>query len=387
MLGPHCWGRGATLYCRVRIAAHDPRETLPDPLAPMLLLLRRGLADRQRAAVLDLARELGYRIVLEEERLLRLVGHGAPAHRSRFEDLAGVERVLDSGSSRELHERGEAPDTVVQVAEARFGGGQLSLVAGPCAVEDEGRLFEIARAARAAGATLLRGGAFKPRSSPYSFQGLGRAGLDLLARVREETGLGVVTEVLETREVEHVAAVADAIQIGARSMASSPLLIEAGSTGKPILLKRGFGATVRELCLAAEFVLSTGNPNVILCERGVRGFDTVTRNLLDLGAVAHLKKATHLPVIVDPSHAAGRADLVRALARAGVVAGADGLLVEVHPHPEEAHSDGAQAISLGELERIAQDARALAALDGRSFVEPPSAAPAASVPRPADSLA
>ncbi len=353
----------------------------------MLLLLRRGLAERQRAAVLDLARELGYRVVLEEERLLRLAGPGAPAHRSRFEDLAAVERVLDSGSSRELHERGEAPDTTVQVAEARFGGGSLSLAAGPCAVEDEGRLLEIARAARAAGATLLRGGAFKPRSSPYSFQGLGRAGLEILARVREESGLGVVTEVLETREVEHVAAVADAIQIGARSMASTPLLIEAGSTGKPILLKRGFGATVRELCLAAEFVLSTGNPNVILCERGVRGFDTVTRNLLDLGAVAHLKKATHLPVIVDPSHAAGRADLVRALARAGVAAGADGLLVEVHPHPEEAHSDGAQAISLGELERIAQDARALAALDGRSFVEPPSAVPAASVPRPADSLA
>ena len=341
---------------------------------PMLLLLQKGLAERHLSAVLDLARELGYRSTPLEEswpgapRLLHLEGAGAPEHRSRFEDLAAVAKVLDAGDAHELHERAGRPDRVVAAAEARFGGGRISLIAGPCAVEDGDRLVEIARAAREQGATLLRGGAFKPRTSPYSFQGLGRAGLELLARVRADVGLGVVTEVLETREVEHVAEVADMIQIGARSMASSPLLIEAGRTGKPILLKRGFGATVREFLMAAEFILSTGNDQIVLCERGVRGFDTNTRNLLDVGAVAHLKRATHLPVIVDPSHAAGRADLVRQVARAGMAVGADGLIVEVHPHPEEAHSDGAQAISISELGRIVADTRALAKLDGRRFV-------------------
>jgi len=338
----------------------------------MLLRLQKGLADRQLAAVLELARGLGYqsRFLDLERELVRLDGPGAPDHRSLFEDLAGVRTVLDAGEALERHERAGRPDRVVKVAEARFGGGDLSLIAGPCAVEDGARLIEIAREAREQGATLLRGGAFKPRTSPYSFQGLGRRGLDLLSRVRAEVGLGIVTEVLETREVEHVAEIADMIQIGARSMHSSPLLLEVGRTGKPVLLKRGFGSTVREFLLAAEFLLSTGNESIVLCERGVRGFDSVTRNLLDVGAVAYLKQATHLPVIIDPSHAAGRADLVRAVARAGVAAGADGLIVEVNPHPEEAHSDGAQAISIPELGRIVEDTRALAGLDGRRFVQP-----------------
>ncbi|MCB9914681.1 MAG: 3-deoxy-7-phosphoheptulonate synthase [Planctomycetes bacterium] len=338
----------------------------------MLLRLRKGSAERQRHAVLALADELGYRrrFLDHAETLLELVGRGAPEHRSRFEDLAAVAEVLDAGDARERHERGDRDDTVVTAGDARFGGGDLSIIAGPCAVEDVDRLLEIARAVKARGATLLRGGAFKPRTSPYSFQGLGRPGLERLARVRAEVGLGVVTEVLETREVEHVAEVADMIQIGARSMASTPLLLEVGRTGKPVLLKRGFGATVRELLMAAEFVLSTGNEQIVLCERGVRGFDRVTRNLLDVGAVAHLKRATHLPVIVDPSHAAGRADLVRSVARAGLAAGADGLIVEVHPHPEEAHSDGAQAISVAELGHVVEDARALAALDGKHLVRP-----------------
>jgi 3-deoxy-7-phosphoheptulonate synthase len=341
----------------------------------MLLLLQKELSERQLSAVLDLASELGLQSTALDEvgcsvpRLLRLAGPGAPEQRSRFEDLAGVAKVLDAGEARERHERASREDRVVEAAAARFGGGHVSLIAGPCAVEDGDRLVEIARAARDQGATLLRGGAFKPRTSPYSFQGLVRPGLDLLARVKAEVGLGVVTEVLETREIDHVAEVADVIQIGARSMASSPLLIEAGRTGKPILLKRGFGATVREFLMAAEFILSTGNDRIILCERGVRGFDTITRNLLDVGAVAHLKQATHLPVIVDPSHAAGRSDLVRQVARAGIAAGADGLIVEVHSHPEEAHSDGAQAISISELGRIVQDTQALADLDGRTFVQ------------------
>jgi 3-deoxy-7-phosphoheptulonate synthase len=338
----------------------------------MLLRLRKGLADRQRLAVLDLADKLGYtrQFLDASQTLLEMQGAGAPEHRSLFEDLAGVAGVLDSGEVHERHERVGRADRVVAAADARFGGGDISLIAGPCAVEDGERLLEIAQEVKSRGATLLRGGAFKPRTSPYSFQGLGQRGLELLKRVRTEVGIGIVTEVLETREVERVADVADMIQIGARSMASSPLLLEVGRAGKPVLLKRGFGATVREFLMAAEFLLSTGNDQIVLCERGVRGFDNVTRNLLDVGAVAHLKQATHLPVIIDPSHAAGRADLVRTVSRAGMAAGADGLIVEVHPHPEEAHSDGAQAISLAELDRVTADTRALAALDGKRFVQP-----------------
>ncbi|HKX46681.1 MAG TPA: 3-deoxy-7-phosphoheptulonate synthase, partial [Planctomycetota bacterium] len=253
---------------------------------------------------------------------------------------------------------------------ARFGGGALSLIAGPCAVEEFERLLEVARAVEAHGATLLRGGAYKPRTSPHSFQGRGEDGLRLLELARAETGLGIVTEVLDPRDVEKVAEVADVFQIGARSMANSALLREVGRCGKPVLLKRGLAATVRELLLAAEHVLDEGNEDVVLCERGVRSFDSVTRNLLDVGAVAHLKLATHLPVVVDPSHAAGRAELVRPLARAGIAAGADGLLVETHPAPWEARSDGAQAVSFEALRQIAADTRALLALDGRILFAP-----------------
>ena len=341
----------------------------------MLLRLKKALPQRQLDAVLTEARRLGYEYSFLDtgRQLLELTGTpGRPEHRSRFEDLVGVATVLDAGDARERHQRapGQA-DHVVQVGGAFFGGKRASLIAGPCAVEDADRLVEIAKRVRDEGATLLRGGAYKPRTSPYSFQGLGREGLEILARVKAEVGIGIVTEVMDPREVEAVADVADLLQIGSRSMACSPLLLEVGRSGKPVLLKRGFGATVREFLLAAEYVLSTGNENVVLCERGVRGFDSgATRNLLDVGAVAHLKRATHLPVVVDPSHAAGRADLVRPLARAGLVAGADGLIVEVHPRPAEAHSDGAQAISVDELAHVASDARALLALDGRTLAAP-----------------
>ena len=339
----------------------------------MLLRLRRALPEAQLEAILNLASRLGYRTRFLDERreLLELTGCGKPEHRSAFEDLVGVQSVLDAGDARERHERkpGQA-DTTVAVRDARFGGGELALVAGPCAVEDEERLFEIAHAVRAQGATLLRGGAYKPRTSPYSFQGSREEGLELLARVRVETGLGVVTEVLDPRDVEKVGEVADMFQIGARSMTNTPLLIEVGRAKKPVLLKRSFGASVREFLMAAEFVLAQGNTQVVLCERGIRGFDPTTRNLLDVGAIAHLKKATHLPVIADPSHAAGRADLVRALARAGIAAGADGLIVEVHTAPEEVHSDGAQAISPEVFGQIRTDAVAIAALDGKRVVLP-----------------
>ncbi|MAF67445.1 MAG: 3-deoxy-7-phosphoheptulonate synthase [Planctomycetes bacterium] len=339
----------------------------------MLVRLRKGLAPDQTETVLSLCRELGYatRFLDAGRMMLELEGAGRPSHRSLLEDHAGVAEVLATGDARELHQRRpQSPSTQVSAGEARFGAGRVSLIAGPCAVEDEQALLHIARGARARGATLLRGGAYKPRTSPYSFQGLGRPALEMLAHVRAQVGIGVVTEVLDTRDVEAVAEVADMIQIGARSMASSPLLLEVGRTMKPVLLKRGFGATVREFLMAAEFVLSTGNEQIVLCERGVRSFDDCTRNLLDVGAVAFLGRETHLPVIVDPSHSAGRSDLVRAVARAGMAAGADGLIIEVHPRPEETHSDGRQAISLNELGRIRRDVEALVGLNEASLVIP-----------------
>ena len=344
---------------------------------PMLVRLRKNLPEPDLAAVLALARELGYEVrTLEPRRdLLELTGRGGPDHRSRFEDLVGIEAILDAGEARERFQRAPgAPDTLVQVGEGRFGAGHATVIAGPCAVENEARLLEIARGVRARGATVLRGGAYKPRTSPYSFQGTRERGLEMLARVKLETGLAVVTEVLDTRDVEAVAEVADLIQIGSRNMANSALLQEVGMLRKPVLLKRGFSATLREFCLAAEYVLAGGNPHVILCERGIRGFDPSTRNVLDVGAVAALKRMTHLPVIVDPSHAAGRADIVRALARAGLAAGADGIMVDVHTAPSEAHCDGHQAISLEEFARISADAQAIASLDGKrlsTFVELP----------------
>jgi len=341
----------------------------------MLLRLRRSASASELDAISGLSKELGYtsRFLDGDRELLELVGGGAPSHRSRFEDLSGVAAVLDAGDAIELHQRARGQeDTVVAIGAARFGGGWASLIAGPCAVEDRERTLEIAHAVRAAGGALLRGGVYKPRTSPYSFRGLGARGLDILVEAREATGLSVVTEVLDPRDVGAVGAVADAFQIGSRSMSNAPLLTEIGQFGKPVLLKRGRAATVRDFLLAAEYVLATGNERLVLCERGVRGFDSVTRGLLDLGAVAHLKLATHLPVVVDPSHAAGRAELVPALARAGVAAGADGLLVEVHPEPAETHSDGRQAVSPSTLQRIGSDLRALLSIDGRALatVEP-----------------
>jgi len=340
----------------------------------ILLRLARALPAADRDSILLLCKELGYetRSPLERPDLLELAnGTPTPDHLSRLSDLTGVLAVLDRGEARQLGDRApSAPDRQVAIGAALFGKGAVSIIAGPCAVESYPRLVEIASAVRDSGAVLLRGGAFKPRTSPYSFQGLGRAGLEILARVKAETGIGVVTEVLDPRDVEAVGEIADAFQIGARSMSNFALLREVGAARTPVLLKRGFGATVKEFMEAAEYVLAGGNDHVVLCERGVRGFDSVTRNLLDVGAVAHLKAATDLPIIVDPSHAAGRADLVPALARAGIVAGADGLLIEVHPNPGEVHSDGAQALSLPAFQEVVHQTAALVSLDGRRLITP-----------------
>ena len=257
-------------------------------------------------------------------------------------------------------------DTIVSVADrVAVGGDAVVLIGGPCSVEGRAMLFETARAVRAAGAMMLRGGAYKPRTSPYAFQGLGEAGLELLAEARELTGLPVVTEVLDVRSLALVERHADLLQVGARNMQNYALLAELGHSGKPVLLKRGLSATVAELLMAAEYVVANGNANVVLCERGIRTFETATRNTLDVGAIPVLKRETHLPVIVDPSHAAGRAALVPALAAAAIAAGADGLLIEVHPSPATALSDGEQSLTPDEFSVLAARIRAVAAAIGR----------------------
>lgn len=257
--------------------------------------------------------------------------------------------------------------TIVKVNGVEFGGPKVVIVAGPCAVESQEQLFETARSVKLNGANVLRGGAFKPRSSPYSFQGLKEEGLKLLSQIRKETGLPVVTEAMDTRQIELVAGYADMIQIGSRNMQNFPLLKEAGMCGKPVLLKRGMMATIEEFLFAAEYVLHHGNDQVILCERGIRSFETSTRNTLDLSAVPMLKHVTHLPVIVDPSHGTGVRWMVPAMAKAAVAAGADGLIMEVHYNPDEALCDGDQSLSLNEFKNLMSELPKIAEAVGRQI--------------------
>ncbi len=260
-----------------------------------------------------------------------------------------------------------AQPTTISLGSTVLGGPEIVTIAGPCSVEGREMLHATAKAVHAHGARGLRGGAFKPRSSPYSFQGLGEEGLQILADVREETGLPVVTEVMDTRQVELVASYADVLQIGARNMQNFALLTEVGRLQRPVLLKRGMSATVEDLLLAAEYVMSQGNPNVILCERGIRTFGTSTRNTFDLAAIPVLKQETHLPVVADPSHAGGRRHLVTPLSLAAIAAGADGLLVEVHPDPETATSDGEQSLNFPEFEEMMGALRPFVEAAGRTM--------------------
>lgn len=290
----------------------------------------------------------------------------SPDERSRLAPSSASDDLPVSSAPYRLASRAFYPEkTVVHVGDAHIGAGRPVVIAGPCSVETEAQIIESALAAREAGAQLLRGGVFKPRTSPYSFQGLGLDGLPLLARARAESGLPVVTEVMEPGLVEPVAEVADVLQIGSRNMQNFPLLRAAGRSSRPVLLKRGFAATIEEWLLAAEYILSEGNPNVMLCERGVRSFDPSTRNLLDLGCVPLLGKLTHLPVLVDPSHGVGRSDLVEPMGVAAIAAGADGLIVEMHPRPSESLSDADQAITPATLRSLIDRAdRVYAALHG-----------------------
>jgi 3-deoxy-7-phosphoheptulonate synthase len=264
--------------------------------------------------------------------------------------------------------RKSKPDpTIVDVNGIRFGSGEVVIIAGPCSVENHEQLMETAKAVKSAGGMILRGGAFKPRSSPYNFQGLGEEGLKLLLEARKETGLPIVTEVMDTRLVELVAGYADILQIGSRNMQNYPLLKEVGMLRKPVLLKRGMMATIEEFLLAAEYILNQGNDQVILCERGIRTFETSTRNTLDLSAVPMLKHLSHLPVIVDPSHGTGHRWMVPPMAKAAVAAGADGLIMEVHYKPEEALCDGHQSLSPDEFARLMVDLRKVAQAVGREI--------------------
>ena len=285
-----------------------------------------------------------------------------------LEGYAGVEQVLPILKPYKLVSRELSPDpTVIEARGRRIGNGYFGFIAGPCSVEYREQTLETARVVAAAGVTMLRGGAYKPRTSPYAFQGLGDEALDILREAREETGLPLVTELMDPRHVEEVVETTDVIQIGARNMANFSLLAEVGRARKPVLLKRGLSATVEDLLMAAEYIVKEGNSEVILCERGIKTFETATRFTLDIGAIPVLKVETHLPVIVDPSHPAGRRDLVLPLARAAVAAGADGIIVETHPRPEEALSDGPQQIPTADFPEFAAEIRALASLMGRTI--------------------
>ncbi len=278
-----------------------------------------------------------------------------------LESLAGVLEIIQVSHPYKLVSREFKPeDTIVEVGGVRFGGRDLVLIAGPCSVESYEQTLETARRVKAAGAHILRGGAFKPRTSPYSFQGLGVEALDILDRVRQETGLPVVSEALDIDVLDDVAGISDMVQIGARNMQNYTLLRRAGRCGKPILLKRGMHATLTELLLAAEYILDQGNDQVVLCERGIRTFDDHSRNTLDVSVIPAIERISHLPVIVDPSHAAGQRDKVLPLARAAIAAGADGLMVEVHAAPESALSDGLQSLEPTQFERLVGQIGALA---------------------------
>jgi 3-deoxy-7-phosphoheptulonate synthase len=267
--------------------------------------------------------------------------------------------------------------SVIWVGGVPIGPDTLTVIAGPCAVETPEQTLEAAKMARAAGASLLRGGAFKPRSSPYAFQGLGEIGLKILADVREETGLPIVTEVIDQRDVELVASYADMLQVGTRNMQNFPLLQAVGGSGKPVMLKRGMSATIEEWLMAAEYIAQRGNLDIVLCERGIRTFETATRNTLDISAVPVAQRLSHLPVIVDPSHSGGRRDLVLPLSRAAIAVGADGIIVDVHPHPESALCDGPQALIESDLRELASIATHLSPLVGRVLTAPlPATEPA-----------
>lgn len=336
----------------------------------MMIIMRANATQNQIEAVINTLQINGLRAHLsvgEERTVIGAIGDGRPVNTASFLYLPGVDRVVPISRPYKLASREFIPaNSHFTLDGVEIGGNEVVIIAGPCSVESRTQLMEIAWAVCEAGANALRGGAYKPRTSPYSFQGLGEAGLELLGEARQATGLPVVTEVISAELVPLVAQYADVLQIGARNMQNFALLHAAGESQHPVLLKRGISATVEELLMAAEYILSHGDRRVMLCERGIRTFETSTRNTTDINAIPVLKSLTHLPVIIDPSHSTGNWEFVEAIARAGIAAGADGLIVEVHAHPEEALSDGSQSLKPERFAAMVQQIKAIAQAIGRS---------------------
>ena len=343
----------------------------------MLIVMRHGATEEEIQRVVGVIREMGYEarpMPGSQRTAVGLVGNDGRVESSQLEGLPGVQEVIHvSKPYKQVSREWKLENTVVRLAGGiSLGGPEVAVIAGPCSVESERQILEAARQVREAGAVILRGGAFKPRTSPYSFQGLGRPALKLLAKARDETGLLICTEAMDPDGVGWVSEVADIIQIGARNMQNFSLLRAAGRAGKPVLLKRGIAATITELLLSAEYLLAEGNNDVILCERGVRGFDPTTRNLFDLSAIPVVQKLSHLPIIADPSHGTGLREKVIPMARAAVAAGADGIMVEVHPNPDEARSDGAQSLFPDQFVQLMREVRVIVEVIGRRIAEPAS---------------
>jgi 3-deoxy-7-phosphoheptulonate synthase len=341
----------------------------------VLIVMRHGATTDEVQKVISVVEEMGYQarpMPGSQRTAVGLVGNDGRVDASRLEGLPGVQEVIHvSKPYKQVSREWKQEPTVVRLpGGVSVGGTEVVAIAGPCSVETERQIVEAARLVKDAGAVILRGGAWKPRSSPYSFQGLGRPALKLLTKAREETGLLICTEAMDPDGVGWVSEMADIVQIGARNMQNFSLLKIAGRCGKPVLLKRGISATITELLLSAEYLLAEGNHDVILCERGVRSFDTMTRNLFDLTAIPVVHKLSHLPIIADPSHGTGLRDKVIPMARAAVAAGADGIMVEVHPNPEEALSDGAQTLYPDQFAQLMREVRIIAEAIGRRVAEP-----------------
>jgi len=337
----------------------------------MIVVMKPGASQRHIDHIIERIEQLGLRshvIVGTERTVIAALGEKRDGAKQALETGEGVEKVVPILAPYKMASTEVKQDrTQVTVRQLRVGDGHVGVIAGPCSVESRSQILEIAHLVREAGAAGLRGGAFKPRTSPYSFQGLKEKGLELLAEARAQTGLAVVTEVMAPEHVALVGGYSDVLQIGARNMQNYPLLEAAGESGLPVLLKRGPSATMDEWLLAAEYILKTGNTQVMLCERGIRTFEDHTRFTLPLATVPYLQQTTHLPVVVDPSHGTGKASLVATMARAAVAAGADGLMVEVHPDPEKALSDGFQALTPTAFQQMMADCRRVAAAVGRQF--------------------
>jgi 3-deoxy-7-phosphoheptulonate synthase len=337
----------------------------------MFIVMQQRHTEGELADILERLTQMGFSGHVSqgvERTVVGVVGRTYPELKETLEMWPGVDEVVPISRPHKLSGREFQPhDTVIKVGDVTIGGEVLVVMAGPCAVETEEQLLEAARAVKAAGATILRGGAFKPSTSPYSFRGLGKDGLELLAQARQETGMPIITEVMTPQDVELVSRYADILQVGARSMQNFILLDEVGKAQKPVMLKRGMSATIQEWLLSAEYILVHGNRQVMLCERGIRTFETYTRNTMDISAIPIIKKLSHLPIIADPSHGTGKWHLVTPLSLAAVAAGADGLMIEVHPRPDQALKDGAQSLTFDNFQQLMAQVVPVAASVGRKM--------------------